>query len=96
MNISIRQIRDSLKELAEAFIKSAIALRMEDPKVSYKHYLRSEICRKAAEEMERLEPVEYEIEGSPGSWFYVCGECHGHIDQKDKYCRHCGRPIKWE
>ena len=46
-------------------------------------------------EAEKNKPVEPEIEGDGrnGHWF-VCGECHGIIDPKDKYCRHCGKEIK--
>ena len=45
------------------------------------------------------EPVAAEIEGGGngfGSWWYVCGECHGTIDRNDKYCRHCGRGLLWD
>ena len=30
------------------------------------------------------------------AWNYVCGVCHGEIDYRDKFCRHCGRAVKWE
>lgn len=46
--------------------------------------------------LELLKPVPAEIEGDPHSWWYVCGECHGAIDNKDKFCRHCGKQVKWE
>lgn len=29
-------------------------------------------------------------------WYYVCPECRIAIDHKDKFCRHCGRRLKWE
>ena len=42
------------------------------------------------------DPVETELEGGGSSWWYVCGDCHGAIDQRDNYCKHCGRRIKHE
>lgn len=35
-------------------------------------------------------------EGGGRNWWYVCGECHGAIDYRDNYCKHCGRKIKHE
>ena len=35
-----------------------------------------------------------EIEGGGNSWWYVCSECHGAIDQSDLFCRHCGAKMK--
>lgn len=29
------------------------------------------------------------------SWWYECGKCHTPIDPNDKYCRNCGREVKW-
>ena len=42
------------------------------------------------------EPAESEIEGGGSTWWYVCGECHSAIDMKDRYCKHCGRPVRWD
>ena len=42
-----------------------------------------------------LEESEAEIEGGGTSWWFVCGECHTAIDNKDNYCRECGRKIVW-
>ena len=30
------------------------------------------------------------------TWWYACGNCHEALGVNDKYCRHCGRPVKWE
>ena len=46
--------------------------------------------------LDEKEPIEPEIEGGGSSWWYVCGECHGAIDNWDNYCKHCGRMIKHE
>ena len=46
------------------------------------------------------EPVELLIggdaDGMHGNWWYICGHCHEPIDRWDKYCRCCGRGVKWE
>ena len=44
------------------------------------------------------EPVEKHIKTSRSgtSWWYSCGNCNRAIDPNDKYCRHCGRAVKWE
>ena len=34
--------------------------------------------------------AEIEIGGSGASWWYVCEECHGRVDDMDHFCRHCG------
>ena len=41
------------------------------------------------------DPAEPEIEGGTSSYWYVCGACHGIVDTRDAYCKHCGRKIKW-
>lgn len=28
-------------------------------------------------------------------WRFYCGKCGDEIDRLDKYCRHCGRAVKW-
>ena len=43
---------------------------------------------------EQQEPVGIEIEGGGSTWWYVCEDCHGAINDSDKYCRHCGRRLK--
>lgn len=43
--------------------------------------------------LKKTKPMEMEMEGGT-TWWYVCPECHGAIDQKDRYCRHCGQAVK--
>ena len=45
-------------------------------------------------ELMRITPQEIEIEGGGSTWWYVCPECHGTIDQGDHFCRHCGQALK--
>ena len=42
-----------------------------------------------------LTPVPAEIEGGDKTYYFVCGECHGVIGSKDKFCNHCGYEISW-
>lgn len=30
------------------------------------------------------------------AWWYVCGSCSWPIDMTDRYCRRCGRSVKWD
>ena len=96
MKHEIKSIREALGCQAELFKNMAIAVREEDPALSYSYFVHSEVCKETAEAMERLEPKESQPEGGGRSWFYVCGECHGQIDPRDKFCRWCGHPIRWK
>jgi len=29
-------------------------------------------------------------------WWYVCGDCGQEIEYHDRFCRWCGRSVKWE
>lgn len=49
-----------------------------------------------AEETLLSPPTHMELEGGGHTWWYVCGECHGAIDNCDSFCRHCGRKVKWD
>ena len=57
----------------------------------------AEKCLELAEAQDTLvcDPVDSELEGGGGVWWYVCGECHSSISQTDNYCRECGRRIRW-
>ena len=49
-------------------------------------------------EQEAIPPIR-ESDGDPGelaSWWYVCGACRRVIDYHDKFCRWCGRKVKWD
>ena len=52
--------------------------------------------------LKEQEAVEPYIAGSGESfetaetWWYECGNCNKPIDPNDKFCRHCGRQVKWE
>ena len=60
-----------------------------------------ELERQVEELQERIDIMlenktsEAEIEGSGHNWFFVCGECHTALNNHDKYCRECGRLVKW-
>lgn len=49
-------------------------------------------------EQEAIPPVR-ESDSVPGelaSWWYVCGACGRGVDYHDRFCRHCGKGLKWE
>lgn len=91
----IRKLIEDLKDMERGAMEAARDLRETDPKTSYTFFSIAEASKKAAEELKGLIPMPAEIEGGGTTWFYVCGECHGSIDTRDKYCRHCGHPIDW-
>lgn len=86
----------SLKDAAEAWKGMSIALRDSDPVTSFLFFRWHEVTTEAAQEMEERVPVETEIEGGGSTWWYVCGDCHTAVDSADRFCRQCGRPLKWK
>ena len=46
-----------------------------------------------AELLKKEIPQEMEAEGGGATWWLVCPECHGAIDNVDNYCRHCGQRV---
>ena len=44
---------------------------------------------------EERKPVPVEIEGGGYNWWFVCDECHGIVDTKDRICPHCKNPLDW-
>lgn len=30
------------------------------------------------------------------TWWYACGDCGQPIDKMDRYCRRCGKKVKWK
>ena len=52
------------------------------------------LCADALELLKEKE-VTTDIEGGGMTWYFCCDECRTSIRQEDKYCRMCGRKIKW-
>ena len=46
-----------------------------------------------AETPERLTVLDF---GSFETAVYLCGACRMSIDCGDKFCKHCGRKVKWD
>ena len=59
---------------------------------------RIEMNRDALALLREHEPVEPHVEhdSDDDSWYYGCGACHEAIDYKDRFCRHCGKAVKWD
>lgn len=83
--MAVVRVRNKMEELEET-IKRILDINYSLP--------RSKTIREAAEALRRNIPQEMEMEGGGSSWWYVCPECHGAIDEKDRFCRHCGQAVK--
>lgn len=43
------------------------------------------------------EPVKPKVGHNIGhTWWYACGACSETIDPSDKFCRRCGRKVRWD
>lgn len=84
---------------AEIWLKIAKDARTENPKVSVWAWGWYDQLKNTADGIRTLRDgigTEPEIEGDARStWWYACGECHTAIDTADRFCRQCGRPVKW-
>ena len=80
--------RKALFDMAQE-IKDAISEHKEQSTEDYKVY--SVMCQV----QKLLTPIPAEIEGGGKTWFTVCGECHGEIDNNAMFCKHCGCAIDW-
>ena len=97
MEIEVGKIRERLMNMAMIYLRIAEgAEEIHDPDTGERNREESKISCAAAAMMGRMEPTEPEIEGDQHTWFYVCGECHTPVDTIDRFCRQCGRPLKWE
>lgn len=85
-----------LKEASETWMEMSRALRETDPAGSFRCFKWSGMMKDAAVALEERIPVETEIEGGGSTWWYVCRECHTAVDHVDRFCRQCGRPLKWD
>ncbi|MBR3333146.1 MAG: hypothetical protein IKG23_02540 [Clostridia bacterium] len=54
----------------------------------------------AVELLKEQEPIIPSVGGSNDpdghSWWYQCGKCKMPIDYGDRFCRRCGRAVKWD
>ena len=82
----LEEVKDFLMEMAR--------LTRDQQRESFRLFKASEVAKKAAEELKKMIPKEMELEGGGKAWWYVCPECHGAIDRKDSWCRHCGQAVK--
>ena len=90
----MEELIEQLAEAAGKNIDIATAIRTEAPEKSFFFWKQAELMEKAIGGLRRNIPQEMEIEGGGSNWWYVCPECHGAIDCKDKFCRHCGQALK--
>ena len=95
MKAGTKDLIRELKEIQTSFLSLARNITGPEPnEASWTAFKRSETCRKAAEELMRYIPQKIEREGSGYNWWDVCPECHGMIDSRDFFCRHCGQAVE--
>ena len=84
----------NLKKHLQTQIKTAVRL---DSKWVYILREEAEKCYFLADAEETLlsEPVHADVEGGDQTWWYVCSDCRTSISPSDKFCRECGKRIKW-
>lgn len=47
-------------------------------------------------EQEAVKPKVVNADDFLWAHWYVCGSCENPIDPEDKFCRHCGKAVKWD
>ena len=91
----MEELIQKLQRIERAFME--LAREHTGPKINelaYSAFMISDACGNAAKELKRNIPQEMEIEGGNTTYWNVCPECHGAIDKKDHFCRHCGQAVK--
>lgn len=84
---------EGLESIQSFYLELARGVREGMPDSSVRFWNASEVAKKAAQELKKQIPQEIEMEGGGSTWWYVCPECHGAIDSRDHYCRHCGQAV---
>lgn len=95
--LEVSRMEELIKQLAEAAGKNidiATAIRTEAPGKSFFFWKQADLMEKAIKGLRRNIPLGIETEGGGTTWWVVCPECHGAIDNQDHFCRHCGQAVK--
>ena len=92
--MTMAELKAELTNIADHFMILATEQRDKNQGISYQAFHISEVCRNAAEELEKKIQQEIEIEGGGSTWWYVCPECHGAIVRADHFCKHCGQAVE--
>lgn len=54
------------------------------------------ILKDAVELLKEQEPVHIQKREFAHMWFWCCGSCGVAITEGDRFCRMCGRAVKWD
>lgn len=54
------------------------------------------LCRDALELLKEQEPVHVQKREFAHMWFWCCGSCGVAITEGDRFCRMCGKEMKWD
>ena len=87
--------REKVIRAFEQYVYNFVELTTTD---EYNHQILEQVLV-LLKEQEAVEPYvtgRGETFETAETWWYACGNCHEALDVNDKYCRHCGRPVKWE
>jgi len=61
--------------------------------------LRCDVAREIVrmlKDREAVEPKIFQSEDFLWSQWYICGACEYPVDPGDKFCRKCGKELKWD
>ena len=95
MMADIEKVIRGLKRCSEGTCPSIFSKEYEECEYTDGLYCRRDrLIAETIELLKEKEPLPAELEGGGSTWWYVCGDCHGAINDSDKYCRHCGRRLK--
>lgn len=82
-----------INELVE-HIESALSVDSD-----YVDCVRTDLLQYTVALLKEQEPVIPKTKVRHGEYpeiVHRCGECKAVIDRRDKYCRDCGKPVKWK
>ena len=90
-----KAVIERLTEHAEECMGIAKEAREKEPRISWFFFRLHETLESVIGILkEKAKTAEIELDGGGASWWYVCSECHGRVDDTDHYCRHCGRRLE--
>ena len=68
----------------------------EDVPENYEWALEDAVYNSRTNKMKEQEPVHAQKREFAHMWFWCCSSCGVAITEGDKFCRNCGKKVKWE
>ena len=94
MKNDIPEMINDMENVKAFFEELSKSTRKEQPESSMRFFRASEAAEKVIGELKRRIPQKMEPEGGGTTWWMACPECHGAIDNRDSFCRHCGQAVE--